>query len=165
MGDYLEQDGSRTGEKFSINSLCPFKATYGEGDQNHFPATKWLDCAVQEVTSQATEQDDLITAIAVEIERSVPLEPVKLTAEGDLLREYPSPHSGFIDHTRDDGELSSCVGLHKRCNGWVDRRDATETHDALSCRSCNMRVLFPKSVKTYGELREALAATFETTPV
>ena len=157
-GHFKDQDGSNTGETYPINKLCPFKVVNQENG-DHFSATKWLDCALQHVISglrNGKGSVELIDEIATEIERSIPLTPIQLTPEGDLLREYPPDRAGFVDHTKDSRELSSCVGIHAYCNCWMDRRRATATQDAIVCRGCSLRVLFPKEVRTYGELRKAL---------
>ncbi len=166
VGHYRDQDGSSTGETYSINSVCPFKVVSQEDDDYYF-ATGWLDCVLRRVVygsiRQKEDRKKLIEAVTKEIERSVPLTPVQLTPEGDLLREYPPSTLAFgleyfVNHTRDDRELSSCVGVHEYCNGWMDRMQATKTHDAIVCRRCHLRVLFSKEVKTYGDLRQALAS-------
>lgn len=163
-GNYLDQDGSRTGETYPINSLCPFKVVNQEGGDQYF-VTGWLDCALRRVVfgGSRRNREQLIKAIQLEIERSIPLKPIQLTPEGDLLHEYPpSPHAffgleHFVDHTRDNHELSCCVGVHEYCNSWMDRVRATKTHDAIVCRGCHLRVLFPREIETYGELRQTLA--------
>lgn len=155
VGHYLDQDGSKTGETYPINILCPYKVI-GRESKDHYHATGWLDCALRHAR-RGTDPQQLVEEIRHEIERSIPLEPIQLTPEGDLLREYPPSHNYFVDHTRNDCELSCCVGVHDYCDGWVDRTRVTKTHDALICRRCRLRVLFPKEVKTYGELRQALA--------
>lgn len=163
VGNYRDQDGSSTGETYPINSLCAFKVVNEEGGDHYF-ATGWLDCALRRVAMKKDEgREKLIEVVAAEIERSVPLEPVQLTPEGDLLREYPPSTLAFgleyfVKHTRDENDLGSCVGVHEFCDGWMDRRRATKTHDAIVCRRCHLRVPFPVSVKTYGDLRQALAA-------
>jgi len=80
---------------------------------------------------------------------------------GDPLsgRQRELPPVVTPDHTKDHYEISSprlVVGVHKHCNGEFFRRGATETHDALVCGRCYLRVLFPREVETYGELRQAL---------
>ena len=166
VGHYRDQDGSSTGETYPINGLCPFKVVSQE-DGDHYFATGWLDCALRRViygsTRQNEDREKLIKVMTGEIERSVPLAPIQLTPEGDLLREYPPGTLAFgleyfVDHTRNDRQLSSCVGIHEFCNCWMDRTRATKTHDAIVCRGCHLRVLFPKEVKTYGDLRQALAS-------
>ncbi|KKR88796.1 MAG: hypothetical protein UW50_C0001G0128 [Candidatus Wolfebacteria bacterium GW2011_GWA1_44_24] len=166
VGHYRDQDGSNTGETYPINSLCPFKVVSEEDGDNYF-ATGWLDCALQRAVYGSSRQNEdrekLIEMMAEEVERSVPLEPIQLTLEGDLLREYPPRTLAFgseyfVKHTRDENDLGSCVGVHMHCNCWIDRRRATSTHDAIVCRGCHLRVLFPKEVKTYGDLRQVFAS-------
>ncbi len=149
----------------SKNNFCPLKVKLGK-DNQHL-ATGWLDCALRLVVFGSNfhkeSRDKLVDAIATEIERSIPLNPIRLTPEGDYLSEYPPriQHLGgleyFVEHTRDGDDLDHCVGVHKYCGCFMDRRGATETHDAIVCRGCHLRVLFPKTVKTYGELRQALS--------
>jgi hypothetical protein len=165
LGNYLDQDGSRTGETYPINSFCPFKVM-DENSDNYF-ATGWLDCAVRRVVYGLQRQNEthleLIDAIAQEIERSRPLEPIQLTPNGDFLCEYPPGSSSlsglthFVTHTRDHDTLAVCIGCHMFCDGFMDRIRSTATHDAIICRRCHLRILFPKETKTYGDLRKALA--------
>ena len=166
VGHYRDQDGSSTGETYPINSLCPFKVVSDEDGDDHYFATGWLDCALRRAVYGSTRQTEgrekLIEVMAEEIERSVPLEPIQLTSEGDFLREYPPSTLAFgleyfVKHARDENNLGSCVGVHEFCNSWMDRTRATKTHDAIVCRGCHLRVLFYKEVKTYGDLRQVLA--------
>jgi hypothetical protein len=157
VGNYLDQDGSRTGDTYPINSSCPYKIL-GRNGNDHYRATGWLDCALS-LARRGVSREERVQAIQREIERSIPLEPIKLNVEGDTLREYPSSsYHYFVDHTRDSQELGGCIGVHDYCNGFMDRSGATKTHDAIVCRRCHLRILFPKEVKTYGELRMALAS-------
>lgn len=171
-GCYLDQDGSRTGKTYPINSLCPFKVIH-QGNGDYPLATGWLDCLLRLAVSRAWRSEaprqKIIEAVQAEIERSVPLTPIQLTFEGDMLRECPPSCAAFgseyfINHTRDEKELGICVGIHAYCCGWMDRHRATATHDAISCRKCNIRILFPREVKTYGELRQELAAKLNLLP-
>lgn len=164
-GEYLEQDGSPNGETFPINGFCPYKVVDKDGEDNYF-ATGWLDCLLFHAWghrfSMTGDRWQAVKEVQREIERSIPLEPIQLTPEGDMLREYPPPvhgHSYLVDHTRDNHELHMTAGVHEYCS-WIDRRQATKTHDALICRRCHLRVLFPKEVKTYGELRQFLVPKF-----
>lgn len=162
VGHYRDQDGSSTGEIYSINDICPYKVISRDG-YDHYPATGWLNHAFS-FAKRGTDRQECIKAIQDEIERSVPLKPIQLTAEGDLLREYPPSGGYFVDHTRDNRKLHSCIGVHDFCNGFMDRTRATMTHDAIVCRSCHLRVLFPKEIETYGELREVFASKFVQVP-
>ena len=175
VGRKREQDGSETDETYPINTLCPYKVVDQDGNDDR-PATGWLDSILKSVLAILHKKFpgtwgwvDLIEAVYGEIERSIPLKPIRLTPEGDMLREYPRhreyPHLGnyFVDHTRDGHELnysSLGVGVHSRCKGLVCRVNVTETLDALVCKVCNLRVLFTKKIKIYGELRTFLASTF-----
>lgn len=165
VGNYLDQDASPTGKTYPINSLCPFKVVGQENHDNYF-ATGWLDCALRRVVYGSARQNEsrekLIEAMSQEIERSVPLEPIQLTAEDDHLCEYPRGTHAFgfgyfVSHTRDENGLCSCAGVHEFCNSFMDRTRATQTQDAIVCRRCHLRVLFPREVETYGDLRRALA--------
>jgi hypothetical protein len=162
-GNYLDQDGRRTGETYPINILCPFQVMNPSGHV-HWVATGWLDCALQRVAHTFGDREKAIEDISHEILRSVPLEPIKLTHEGDLLEEYPvdTTNGYFVDHRRDGDTLISCVGIHKHCMGFMDRRTTSATHDVILCRACGLRVTFPREVKTFGELRQALAKRLAT---
>jgi len=165
-GRYRSQDGY-TGRTYSINGFCPFKVINQEGEDDYF-ATGWLDCALRKVYNYFSphglnDKNTIIEIIGDEMIRSVPLLPIQLTTEGDFLTEYPpSPlntsYEYFVDHARDEHSLISCVGVHEHCRGWMDRKRATRTHDAIICRSCHLRVLFPRKVQTYGDLRQALVS-------
>jgi len=52
--------------------------------------------------------------------------------------------------------------VHGFCQGWMDRHQTTEEHNCIICRSCYLRVVFPKEIATYGELREYLRKKLET---
>lgn len=154
VGHYRDEDGD-TGETYPINGFCPYKVV----SDNDYHATGWLDRLLQ-LTIRETDRQKLIKIIQNEIERSVPLKPIQLTPDEDMLCEYPHSKEYLTDHTRDEHKLSSCVGVHCYCRGWMDRVGATKTHDAIICRNCHLRVLFPKKITTYGQLRETLAAKF-----
>lgn len=164
-GDYLDQDGSKTGQTFSINSYSPFKVISQNGSENYF-STGWLDCAFRRVLESCGEtRQQLIRAIELEIERSIPLVPIQITPEGDMLCECPPSLRSryfeyFVDHTRDKDVLEYSVGVavHMYCNNSMGRGRATKELDAIICRGCGLRVLFPKEVKTYGDLRQAFAS-------
>lgn len=154
-----------SGEKCPINSFFPFKIIDQEGKDCEF-ATGWLDCAVQRVFCGAIRSSEprekLIRILALEIERSVPYQPIQITVDGDFMSEFPPRLHNygfryFVDHTRDDSRLEFCVGVHEHCGDHMDRQGATETKDAILCRKCHLRVLFPKEIKTYGALRQEIA--------
>lgn len=68
--------------------------------------------------------------------------------------EYLVPYSGhsMANSGKDDCELLSCIGVHETCNGWIDRVVVSETHWALHCRRCNLRMVIPLEVSTWKKL-------------
>lgn len=87
------------------------------------------------------------------------MKPIKLNGYGETLQEYPkgdlrrdpAPHQDLpADEAK---ELSTCVGIHAVCHSWVDFKEISETHNALLCRGCSLRFVFPNTVKTFGDLR------------
>ncbi len=154
VGHYHDQDGI-TGKTYPINKLCPFKVV--NKDRDNYNATNWLDSMFSTVISSHNgkpygEYDLLVERVIEAVRKSIHLTPVLLTSEGDTLREYPSDN--LFKHTNDSDKLGSSVGVHKVCNGFMDRKSTTETHDVILCRSCGLRVSFPNTIKTYGELRQ-----------
>lgn len=167
-GNYLDQDGRPNGSTYPINQACPYKVTDQEnGDL--WLATGWLDCLVRYALKcrpygyGQSPKASAIEKVQAEIENALPLEPIQLSSEGDMLREdSPRENTGafpyLVSHKRDDNELDDCAGVHKFCGGFLDRHHATERSDSLCCRKCYLRVLFPKEVVTLGDLRRELSA-------
>lgn len=162
-GNYLDNDGP-TGERFAINTLCPVKVIATNGN-DYYLATGWLDSLVRFVMNNAKEdmpREELVEAVAEKIEQSQPLQPIIMTTKGDQLVEcipiLPALSNDYlVQHKRDEDSASgSPVGLHRYCNGWVDRHRATLGHDTLVCRACGLRVYIPVEAKTFGDLRQAL---------
>ncbi len=81
------------------------------------------------------------------------IKPIVLTSFGETLRGYPGSNAG------DEGKLGSCIGVHDVCDGWVDIKEISTTHNAIVCRGCSLRIVVPASLKTYGELRTYLMET------
>lgn len=161
----LEDRFSDSAETFLVNATCPYEVIDQDGKDN-LRATGWLNCAVELVASpksgvwvrgKVVDPEKLAADIEREIERSIPLEPIQLNLDKDMLEEPPPSMGGyFVDHTRDSHEIHCIAGIHSYCGGLMDRRRATETKDALVCRSCYLRILFPKEIRPYGKLRETL---------
>lgn len=157
VGHYLEQDGSRTGETYPINTTCLYKVI-GQNGSGDYPATGWLDSMVR-IAMRIRDREECIVKVRHEIERSIPLDSIQLTAEGDMLEEYPPSRRDerwLVDHARDEDKFGMTAGIHTDCNGWIDRIDTTKTHSTLVCRKCHLRVTFPRHVTTYGALRGTL---------
>lgn len=152
-----------TDNRYLLNETCPYKVVSQDGEDYRF-ATGWLDQLFRFASARIRNEEDrdqLAQEIAAEIERSVPFKPIRLTAEGDLLREHQPVcqflGSGyFVDHKRDETKLSETgsVGHHGFCGGSIERRQTSERYDALFCRTCYLRVTIPHEIQTYGELRK-----------
>jgi len=154
FGEYRDQGGSRTGEKYPLNKDFSFTAVKRDG-KIHERATHWLDSMIRQAghkQSNGMSKNGILVEVFVLLEQSKPLEPILLTVDGDFMQEYP--RDKFFEHTRDDHTLSSCVGIHKYCGGFMDHKETTETNSVIICRSCLLRILLPSEIKTYGELRE-----------
>ena len=157
-------------DRFLVNRGCPFKV-HTLADEPYQFATGWLDCAFRRVVMgksvDGETNEQIIEALQKEVERSRPLQPISLTLFGDVLAEAlpesvaRSLFAYFIDHARDNKPMPLFghdfpVGVHDHCLGSIYRVHATLHFDALLCKKCYLRVLFPKEVETYGELRKAL---------
>lgn len=156
----LDEDRSVTGETFQVNKICPFKVLDLEG-KGHDDATGWLDQVWSLMLIQSCKKvssADLRRNLSAEVVRSQPLEPIKLNSSGDFLHECPPLHYGcLVDHTRDHNRFTGNVGVHGIfCRGHLDCKPSNATQNVILCRSCGLRVPVPVSVKTYGELREAM---------
>ncbi len=79
------------------------------------------------------------------------IEPIILTEYGETLFD------DMADLGRgDDAVLSGRVGVHRTCAGFIDILSVSKTHKALLCQKCGLRVVVPKEVETYGDLRKHL---------
>lgn len=143
-------------------------------------ATGWLNdmfkmTSNQQAIDQLRDKDEqrepgetLVREIAQQIARSVPLRPIKLLCvpEGGALLEPPprvdpwTVFQYFVRHTTDENTLPSAsevVAAHEMCGGEVSVvRTVSSTFGAALCRRCGLRVTFPSSAVTYGDLRRAL---------
>jgi hypothetical protein len=176
IGKSKDHDGMVV-NSYRINPKFGFKVVCLDQKDEVF-ATGWLDCLFRQTSSilfdpsQNPQNDDIVDrairaakAAELEIRRSKPLVPIRLTSEGDFLQEYPpSPfhyaeYPYFVEHRREDSQVSTCVsvGIHKYCGCVINRRRSAEDRDALVCAGCHLRVTFPRFVHTYGELRKSLS--------
>lgn len=154
-------DGSRLSESWIVNPLCRFKVLGLDGQDFHF-ATGWLDSMVRQTDFMKSGVVQGVAQVMKRIAESQPLTPIQLTPEGDILKELtPEPNtvlsSYLVEHFRDNTLISpSRIGYHQFCEGVFSRHRVTATHDVLLCGKCHLRVRFPTTVNTYGELRSAL---------
>jgi hypothetical protein len=79
------------------------------------------------------------------------IEPIIITKYGEALAPYP----GSAEKREPEKyKLSTCVGVHAICDGWIDINEVSPTHSALTCRVCKLRVVIPKEVDTWAKLQE-----------
>lgn len=77
-----------------------------------------------------------------------------MTKEGDYLLEYPP---SIPNHHTDDSDLANeVIGVHRVCNGFVDRMITTLDGGVIRCRRCSLRIYVPITVITFGDLRKYL---------
>jgi hypothetical protein len=169
-----DQGGSYTGQTFTVNPFCHYKILDSKGGDHRW-ATGWLNALAERAwpkklqdLRQSPEGNEAERWIEAEILRSRPLEPICLGEDDFLLEVPPLSHVGIRpnympDHTRDEHILPrDGVGLHKGCGGTIDRKPFTDRYHLLQCRKCSLRVKLAISVKTYGELRQALVPARES---
>ena len=66
-----------------------------------------------------------------------------LTENNEKLRSM-----GKIDEDRELYNLQ-----HDVCLGFVDQMEVSNTHNALLCRKCKMRIIIPKEINTWSNLK------------
>lgn len=132
-------------------------------------ATKWFEQLVRGVVSDVTcgrycknsGETRVMTwgweFVDEEVTRAHPFKPIPLTDIGDAMGEvWPTPRGDdfFVTHRRDTNAISQeLFGVHMICRGTMKCGPATPTHNALWCTKCYLRVPFPRTIGTYGELR------------
>lgn len=80
------------------------------------------------------------------------IKPIILTEHNEVLKP-------LVDVKKDSEELSFCIGWHLYCNGSLDIMVVSNTHKAIRCNRCGLRVVIPSGVKTYGDLKRHTKAT------
>jgi len=160
-------DTEMNGEQYPINPSSAFCVKAANGDSLR-EATGWLNCVVELAYSELNSSVRSAWAkVDVEIARSQPLTPIRLTRENDdFLEESPvgGNRSEFlVDHYRDNCRIgipinasSVSIGIHSTCKGVIDRIPSSLTSDALLCRKCHLRVPIPNGTQTLGDLRKSL---------
>lgn len=152
-----DQDGSwGTGRYYQANPLSGL-VVYKD-DEVVFPeAIRWLE-SLWGLVRRGTDAEEIEGRIV----SSRPLEPVTLTQYGEQLRQNPAhPSSVGEKNATEETQIGQCCPVHDVCNSWMDVKHISETHNALVCRGCGLRVVYPVGVTTYGELRQYLAASLQ----
>ena len=80
------------------------------------------------------------------------IEDIKITQYGEYLHAYQVAE--WNDDYEESSHLSSTIGTHVLCDGFIDIKEVSQTHNVLSCRACGLRFYIPIKVDTYGKLRK-----------
>lgn len=87
------------------------------------------------------------------------MEPIVLNENGAKLCFKKLMQFGREPNLNENTKLGTClcaigcvVGTHMGC--WVHLVHESETHRALWCRDCGLRIVIPAEVNTYGKLRQ-----------
>lgn len=77
-------------------------------------------------------------------------ELLQITQARDMLRCYPG------GNMNDNTSLAHCFAVHHVCDGFVDLKPTTFTSNAIICRCCNLRIVIPNTIETFGQLKKLL---------
>ncbi len=83
------------------------------------------------------------------------MSPIVVNEFGETLVDYPQTT------VNDNERLSTCFALHETCNGFVDLKRISKTHNCILCRACSLRIVIPQEIDTYGKLRQWCAQFIE----
>ena len=162
-GYYRDIDGSAV-DSFVANPNSGIVVM--ERSSNSDWATCWLEQIWQKTRGMLRTKkpiDEVASYLLQEIDRCTRLVPIQLTEHGERLRECP-PADVLGDHTRDDHNLKHAPGIHDYCSSWFDVVQVSKTHNALHCKGCGLRVVFPSTITTYGELRRYFEVRLSEVP-
>lgn len=86
-----------------------------------------------------------------------------LNSDGEEMEATAAdPRDLYYNRQSDTDKLEwGLVGVHKGCDGWINLRLGTVVN-AMYCAKCGLRVVVPKSLKTYADLRTFLAKNLKT---
>lgn len=80
----------------------------------------------------------------------------RAVAQGFAVTDYSEKLRPDAPLESFDKKLSAGYIIHDMCNGYVDLKKVSETHHALICRSCGLRVVARNEVcQTWDTLRQA----------
>ncbi len=159
-------------ERQKINFYFPFKVIDQKGEVQKIPSG-WLNDLFL-VTFKIHDQDTVqqkARFVSEAIRESVPLQPIEFSNACDYIYEIPPiPVAGdyfSLVHTKDNDEMSDYAGIHvsiaKPCDGKMVFGFYDQGINKLECNRCGIRLLFPDSIKTYGDLRKSKpSAAFES---
>ena len=85
------------------------------------------------------------------------IEPIVIGEHGETMEEHRNWVGWRPNFSDDSSKIHGHAPVHSECAGWVDVCIISHTHNALVCRSCKFRIPVPKTVVTFGDLREFFA--------
>jgi len=78
------------------------------------------------------------------------MEPIILTEIGEML----IVNSELGPLTDNSCLQEDChIGIHYICRGFIDLKPVSLKYNAILCRSCKLRIVIPRAIITYGDLR------------
>ncbi len=153
---HVEHDGK------ALNLLFPYKPISRYEGHDPWIAAGWLNDVVKilKLVQPELSFNKKVTFVIKEMKRSMPLNPIFITKDGDMLFEIPPDRffsSYLVDHVNDSMKIGHPAGIHgKTCGGKLYRGEISGTQSMLRCSKCEIRALFPKTLQTYGDLRNIL---------
>ena len=150
---HTDEDRHPTKETFELNSNSKIKVF--DGEEENSEATCWFDEIWRLVGQPAKYIGELgqkLITLSKAIEESVQLKPIVLTKYYETLCEIYARTPEY--HAHDEDELKTIIGNHDICGGYLDLKPVSSCFNAIICRNCHLRVVIPKNIKTYKELRE-----------
>jgi hypothetical protein len=80
------------------------------------------------------------------------MKPIVLTEHGETL-VLDSAFGRSTKNLTDRSGLMPMLGQHGVCKGFLEIKPVSETHFAIVCNDCHLRIVVPNTVKTFGQLR------------
>lgn len=83
--------------------------------------------------------------------------PMVIDADGEVMEATATDPSDPYYKVQSDANIlqSGTIGVHRRCEGWIDLKVGTKVN-AILCLKCGLRVVVPKYLKTFADLRAFL---------
>lgn len=161
VGHHLDDDRRRTGRTYLWNESSRIGVMEVRRPESTH-ATLWLNVLWKELIADrgtGCERGIFIARsrelVRMRIAQCRPLEPILLTEHGET---YMENIVNITDNRwNDKHEFRNRTGIHDHCNGSINCMIVSGTHQAFLCRKCNLRVVFPITLKTFGDLRKHFA--------
>lgn len=120
--------------------------------EGNIEPTLWLEALYCKFMGELSDNDreSVLAKLRMQLLNTVaPFKPVVVTEFGDRIFEWPS--EDFV-HFGEDTSLDSTF-YHGICGQRVDFCRISDSHNALTCSRCYLRVPIPKSLISIGDLR------------